>query len=142
MRIMKLLVIAVAVFGGSIASTFGGHPDIEGGRTVAVTDSWVLDSTLCIGRNSSRNHLKVKDGGSVAGTLITLGVLSGADKNRLTVSGQATSITYDSLTVGHDGSKNTVEIIAGATVSSETGACTIGGGRNHDSKGNSVLVSG
>lgn len=121
------------LIGYEISAT-GNSVDVNGAGSV-----WQVGEHLVVGEYGSSNRMSVTDGGLVASDMGFIGHNTGADFNRVEISGAESVWTNTSeLLVGERGSNNSLQIMAGANVIS--GDSKIGA--EPFASHNEVLVSG
>jgi T5SS/PEP-CTERM-associated repeat protein len=129
--------------GGLVAclSAAFGDGDLAGRHMAIVTGGgsrWLVGDSLSVGDAGSLNQLGIQAGGIVTNLDAVLGSALSSRSNRVTVSGSGSSWTNRNLTVGDEGSGNSVTVQDGGVITAKT---------NHigfalTASNNSVWISG
>jgi T5SS/PEP-CTERM-associated repeat protein len=142
--------------GGQVVSSQGIVGDVSSNNSAVVTGSgstWSNSGDLIIGASGLSNTMVISNGATVANGQVNyggvIGLNAGANNNSALVTGNGSAWNNGgNLTVGYDGSGNSLVIEAGASVTTAgynaPGGVPVGGilGYNAGSSGNSVLVTG
>ena len=139
--------------GGRVVSSQAIVGDGSSSNSVLVTgtgSTWNNSGDLIIGASGLSNSMIVSNGATVANGQVNyggvIGLNPGANNNSVVVSGADSSWSNrGNLTIGYDGSSNSLVVAAGAVVSTVVNApLNYGGviGLNSDSSNNRVLVTG
>jgi T5SS/PEP-CTERM-associated repeat protein len=118
-----------------------GDADLAGRHMAIVTGGgsrWLVGDSLSVGDVGSLNQLGIQAGGIVANLDAVLGSALSSSSNSVTVSGSGSSWTNRNLTVGDEGSGNSVTVQSGGVISAKTNYI----GFALTASNNSVWISG
>ncbi|HEX5218164.1 MAG TPA: hypothetical protein VFZ59_01235 [Verrucomicrobiae bacterium] len=125
------------------ANKYVGYNDGALSNRAVVTDpgsAWLGDDSLYVGGAGAFNHLLIRNGARVVNGLGTLGAVLAADGNEVLVTDAGSVWTnQQELTIGDDGSGNTLMISNGATVLSASSGFI---GRGTGGSSNAAFVTG
>jgi len=111
-------------------------------NTVRITGTgsrWTNNNTMIVGHAGSHNSLVIDNGGVLSADIMRIGYTESGSNNSVTVSGASSTISGDTLRVGHNGRNNHLtitnlarmymnQVTIGLTTSSLNNVLSLGGG--------------